>query len=109
MLLLAAVLRGLLILYAEYHDRHSPVAYTDIDYAVYSDAAAHVAQGRSPYERFTYRYTPFLAAVLVPNSVVHPVWGKALFSAADLLIARLDALIWLRSHQARSARWQLPL
>ena len=108
MYLPAALLRGLLIVYAEYHDHHSPVAYTDIDYVVYSDAAAHIAQGWSPYERSTYRYTPFLAAVLVPNSVVHPAWGKALFTAADLLIARSDALIWLHSDRARLGTRQLP-
>ncbi|KAK9813803.1 hypothetical protein WJX73_010334 [Symbiochloris irregularis] len=81
----------------------SPVAYTDIDYIVYSDAAAHIAQGRSPYERSTYRYSPFLAAVLLPNIFLHPAWGKALFCAADILIAWSieGILLKLRASPAR--------
>lgn len=77
-----------LLAYGELHDRLSPVKYTDIDYKVFTDAAAFLVRGQSPYDRSTYRYSPLLAWALVPNVLLHPVWGKLLFCAADLLAAR---------------------
>ena len=34
--------RLILILYGEYHDKHSPLKYTDVDYRVFSDAASFI-------------------------------------------------------------------
>lgn len=62
------------------------VRYTDVDYLVFSDAAALMASKESPYKRSTYRYSPLLAFLLIPNSFIHPSWGKFLFSASDLLV-----------------------
>jgi phosphatidylinositol glycan class M len=56
--------------------------YTDIDYFVYSDAAME----SSPYERVTYRYPPLLSVLMIPNHVLHPCFGKILFSLFDSLI-----------------------
>ncbi|KAK1303987.1 GPI mannosyltransferase 1 [Acorus calamus] len=86
MMLLSGVLRLALIVYGEWQDAHMEVRYTDVDYLVFSDAAALVAMKKSPFGRSTYRYSPILAYLLVPNSVVHPSWGKLIFSAADLLV-----------------------
>jgi GPI mannosyltransferase 1 subunit M len=61
------------------------VRYTDVDYLVFSDAASLMASGKSPYERSTYRYSPLLAFLLMPNSVIHPSWGKFLFSASGMI------------------------
>ena len=44
-LLVSTLLRVGLILYSEWHDAHSVVKYTDIDYRVFSDAARFL---RSP-------------------------------------------------------------
>lgn len=82
LLLFSALLRVLLIIYGEWQDAHMEVRYTDVDYLVFSDAASLVASGKSPYQRSTYRYSPLLAFLLVPNSIIHPSWGKFLFSAS---------------------------
>jgi phosphatidylinositol glycan class M len=58
------------------------VAYTDIDFHVFTDAADYIKHGRSPYDRHTYRYTPFLAELLahMPKEA-----GRYLFCIADAL------------------------
>ncbi|GAV67843.1 Mannosyl_trans domain-containing protein [Cephalotus follicularis] len=85
-LLFSAIFRVLLILYGEWQDTHMEVRYTDVDYLVFSDAASLMASGDSPFKRTTYRYSPLLAFLLIPNSIVHRSWGKFLFSAGDLLV-----------------------
>lgn len=81
-LAVSALLRVVLIVYGEWQDKHMEVRYTDVDYLVFSDAAALMASGKSPYLRTTYRYSPLLAFLLLPNALVHPSWGKFLFSAS---------------------------
>ncbi|KAF8077581.1 glycosyltransferase family 50 protein [Lyophyllum atratum] len=109
-LLISIGIRVALILYSEWHDRHSVVKYTDIDYRVFSDAARFLlrpgpgdinhAQGPlnrllaayngqldlgDPYTRETYRYTPLLALLLAPNVWLHPSFGKYVFAACDII------------------------
>lgn len=86
MLWFSAIVRLLLLIYGEWQDTNMEVRYTDVDYFVFSDAAAMVATGKSPFERSTYRYSPLLAFLLVPNFIIHQSWGKLLFSSADLLV-----------------------
>ena len=59
LLLFSAIFRVILIVYGEWQDAHMEVRYTDVDYLVFSDAAALMAVGDSPYKRTTYRYSPF--------------------------------------------------
>lgn len=88
MLLRLGIASRIVLLICGYcQDRVASVQYTDIDYSVFTDAAAYVTKGLSPYLRSTYRYSPLLAWTLVPNVLLHPAWGKTLFCAADLLAA----------------------
>jgi phosphatidylinositol glycan class M len=89
LIFIAAVIRVVLVFYGEWQDAHMDVPYTDIDYIVFSDAARLMLQGKSPYARDTYRYSPLLALFVLPNSLLHRCWGKLLFSAADLLVGHL--------------------
>lgn len=77
LLWISAAVRLLLLLWGEAQDRLLSVKYTDIDYVVFTDAAKFVAQGGSPFDRSTYRYSPLLAYLLLPNIWLHGAWGKA--------------------------------
>lgn len=70
------------------------VAYTDIDYHVFTDAAAYIQEGKSPFQRTTYRYTPFLAALLSPFS---RSVGRYLFCVADTVCGWI--IVEIRRHQ----------
>jgi len=69
LLLVAFLIRLILVLYARIHDHLFGLSFTDVDYRVFSDAANLTWEGKSPYDRTTYRYTPLIAWILVPNVV----------------------------------------
>ena len=81
----ALVLRILMVAYGEWQDKNFAVKFTDIDYHVFSDAAKYVTEGKSPFLRPTYRYTPLLAILLTLNHYLFYSTGKLFFVACDLL------------------------
>jgi phosphatidylinositol glycan class M len=97
------------------------VRYTDVDYDVFTDAANHIAEGRSPYRRHTYRYTPFLAALLsLPigrktsslSSAAALIFstkyfGKILFCVADALCGYIILVLRVRSRRNNNQRQRI--
>lgn len=83
-LLAAIALRVVFFYYGLYQDATMALRYTDIDYYVFTDAARFMANGLSPYERETYRYTPLLAWLLQPTTYWFS-FGKAVFAAGDIV------------------------
>lgn len=83
----ALTLRIFLLVYGAWQDNTLTVKYTDIDYKVLSDGALHVTEGKSPFNRLTYRYTPLMAYLLVPNHLLTSMWGKFLFMSMDMFVA----------------------
>ncbi len=81
-------LRVVLILWGLFQDAYWLVPYTDVDYWVYSDAAALILEGHSPYLRHTYRYTPLLAYAMTPNLLIHKATGKLVLAAIDLIATK---------------------
>lgn len=111
LVLAGSLLRVAFFFFGIYQDNHLPVKFTDIDYLVFSDAAQFVYDGLSPYRRDTYRYTPLLAWMLVPNAwggvFVH--YGKFLFMLCDILTGILVSRTLERSNLTLSNRKKLIL
>eukprot|EP00897_Mesotaenium_endlicherianum_P002711 jgi/Mesen1/2468/ME000158S01658 len=104
LLLVAGCIRVVMIVFGLWQDANLKVKYTDIDYWVFTDAAKFVTQGLSPFQRYTYRYSPLLAYLLVPNVLVHQCFGKLLFSAAELVVGyQTNAILLQRGVPPRPA------
>ncbi|KAI4835634.1 GPI mannosyltransferase 1 [Plasmodium brasilianum] len=85
--ILGILIRLVIYYYGLWQDNNLDVKFTDIDYYVFSDAARYVLNNKSPYNRYTYRYTPLLAYLMLPNIFIHFSFGKILFSSIDLLVS----------------------
>ena len=85
LLIASILLHAFLLAWGSFQDFYSPrVPYTDVDYLVFSDAAALVLEGRSPYERATFRYSPLMAWICIPNLLLFQSFGKFLFCLANI-------------------------
>lgn len=101
-LFLGFLVRFMFIVYGEHHDKTNALKYTDVDYHVFTDAAHKVAEGGSPFDRHTYRYTPFLAWMLLPNVYSHFIFGKFIFSLLDCVASKLIYQLLLLNGQTKA-------
>lgn len=102
LLLIGFLVRIVMIVVGEVLDGQWQLKYTDVDYHVFSDGARYVTKRMSPYERATYRYSPLLAVLMVPNVLWLPAMGKILFSLADIALAW--AIYHIQLHQDESVQ-----
>nr|XP_029713515.1 GPI mannosyltransferase 1 isoform X1 [Aedes albopictus] len=98
-LIISIVIRIFLVYYGEVQDSLSEIQYTDVDYRVVTDGASHVLNLNSPFKRHTYRYTPLLAYLVLPNLLLHHSFGKFVFSLFDIFIGVLIKWILLNCYR----------
>src|SRR5690606_23000745 len=68
--------------------------------------AAFLSKGGSPYDRETYRYTPLLAYLVLPNALGWKTFGKCLFILGDLLaVAGLVKVLEGRVGRGRAVKY----
>jgi phosphatidylinositol glycan class M len=87
--LTSLIIRYLIIIITEILYYKFNILYTDIDYHVFSDGAKELFLGKNPYERETYRYTPILAFLMIPNVFFYYSFGKFLLSSIDVFVGFL--------------------
>jgi phosphatidylinositol glycan class M len=110
--LAALLLRCCIVFAVAFVERHPTLTaftYTDIDYTIFSDGALLSFRGGSPFDRRTYRYTPYLADLLSflvdPSDPGDPlgVRGKLLFCLADVACGLLIYRILLQTSERGAA------
>lgn len=83
--LLALIIRIVLLIYGIWQDGNSTLKYTDIDYWIFNDASNIIWTNGNPFiGNTTYRYSPLLALLLIPNKWTKNLWGKSMFILADI-------------------------
>ena len=84
----AFLIRFLIVIITDYAEfTLNILSYTDIDYHVYTDGAKYVCNSESPYKRETFRYSPLMAYIMIPNIYISRMFGKFLFCFADVVCA----------------------
>jgi phosphatidylinositol glycan class M len=92
--ILALVLRIGLVLVNELIDNYFNRNITDIDYHVVSDGARHVfSSPDGPYKRETYRYSPLLAYLMLPNIYLYYEFAKIVLCIIDVFIGKLIEIL----------------
>ena len=86
------IIRLLFIYISTVIDKYFHLQYTDIDYIVITDASKY----DSPYDRSTFRYSPIIAWLMIPNNILFNEYGKILFSFIDVICSYLIYLILIQ-------------
>ena len=88
-------------------DAYKPLGlrYTDVDYDVLKDGARYMAQGGSPFQRATYRYSPLVAWPLLLDLKTGLPVAKLVFCVMDVLLG--NAMGQLASQRGASSHVRL--
>ena len=84
----ALALRFALVAVAAIVDASKPLGlrYTDVDYDVLKDGARYMAEGGSPFQRATYRYSPLVSYPLLLDVKTGLPVAKLVFCVFDVLL-----------------------
>ena len=98
----ALAIRFALVAVAALVDASKPLGlrYTDVDYDVLKDGARYMAEGGSPFQRATYRYSPLVSYPLLLDVTTGLPVAKLVFCVFDVLVG--DAIGDLASQRGAS-------
>ena len=98
----ALAIRFALVAVAALVDAYKPLGlrYTDVDYDVLKDGARYMAEGGSPFQRATYRYSPLVSYPLLLDVTTGLPVAKLVFCVFDVLLG--DAIGHLASQRGAS-------
>ena len=98
----ALAIRFALVAVAALVDASKPLGlrYTDVDYDVLKDGARYMAEGGSPFQRATYRYSPLVSYPLLLDVTTGLPVAKLVFCVFDVLLG--DAMGHLASQRGAS-------
>lgn len=114
LIIISIITRLIFFIYGIYQDNHFKIKYTDIDYQVFNDASFFVYHHKSPFLRDTYRYTPLLSWIILPNHWTQ--WyhsSKLTFIVSDIITGSMIIQLlhnWIDIKQAQlitAAIWLL--
>ena len=99
----ALALRFSFVAVAALVDAYKPLGlrYTDVDYDVLKDGARYMAEGGSPFQRATYRYSPLVSYPLLLDVTTGLPVAKLVFCVFDVLLG--NAVGQLASHRGASS------
>lgn len=109
LVLLGVLARLVVLVYSVFHDYYFRVKYTDIDYMIIVDGAAEMVHGGTPFDRTTYRYTPLLAALVIPAAVIANPLGKLVFVLADVGAASYCYQVLCTYATEKSAKYMISI